>query len=365
MEIYFSTAGINLPMYYGTTISPIFADMILNKSSLKEREQKGKILFNCHTPHFLTAPPEEEIIELLDERKSEYERLRISGEKWEFKRDDQTSEEFFTLIEQLYREDLFYNEDGNPFFDISAAKKRFIEKGTTPRFFPEFYKQEFQEYLQMEEEPQPIRGKLEYGLSLSPFGSDAQIGQVWEQALFPSLSSEDKIILSGPNVLGPYTYRALLIDSLFNDAKNTVAVHSLSKARGSIKQLADNRGRVSLKDLVELSPEMIDPIDFVRYLSATSITDKKNRILGDDSIIRARKTLNKYGNLRKCLEVTKVEPRNEEVHKAMKSVFGITDRLFANTHATSRAFSQREDYQEAWENSIRDYNALTGRKDGI
>ena len=365
MDIYFSTAGINLPMYYGTTIGPVFADMVLNRSSSKENGQKGKILFNCHTSHFSTTPSEEEISGLLEERKSEYERLRISGEGWDFKRDDQMSEEFLPLLERLYEGGLFYTEAGDPFFDISAAKKKFIEKGTKPRFFPEFYGQEFQEYLQMDEEPQPIRGKLEYGLSLSYFGSDARIGQVWEQALFPSLSPGNKILISGPNVLGPYTYRSLLIDSLFNDAENTVAVHSLSKARGSIKQLADNRGRVSLDNLVGLSPGMVDPIDFVRYLSATSITDKKNRILGDDSLVRARKSLNKYGNLGKCLEITEVESRNKGAYEALTSVFGITDNLFSNTHKASKAFSQREDYQEAWESSIRDYNALTGRKHGI
>lgn len=360
MEIYLPTAGINLSMYYGTMIGPVFGDILLRGLSGLEEKTTGKILFNCHSPVFRRDHPEIEIQNLIKEREKELGKLRIHN-AWHFERDDKLEGRLEPYIDMLFSKRIFYLADGEILFDISKLKKDVRDKVDKIKFIPEFYTDEFRKYIESETPPQSIEGRLEYGYNLKKFGANILLSQVWEQAVFPALSDDRKIIISGPNVLGPYSFRAALLCTYSGNSDICLAIHSLAKASNSLKSKLGDRGRLPMDYLIESCSKIVDVSDHLRYMAASTITNKKTITLDENSFVRSRKALVKYYNLHKVLDRKKSKEQQESVEDYIKRIYNITDTFFRNVHLVSQSYSKKEE-TPLWEDCVKDAELITGRR---
>jgi len=360
MEIYLPTAGINLQMYHGTMIGPVFGDILLRGlSSRLEEKVRGRMLFNCHSPVFIKDHSETEIGNLVEERAKEIKRLRLHN-NWQFERDDKIEEKLEPYIDMLFSEEIFYIDNEDILFNISKLKRGVKKKGDKIKVIPEYYEDEFRKYLKSKTPPQSIRGKLKYGFNLKKFGANIILNQVWEQAIFPALSEDNKIILSGPNVLGPYSFRAAMLCAYSGDSDIYLTIHSLAKVADSLKSRLGERGRLPIDYIIESCSGIVDTPDFLRYMATLPINDRKIITLDENSLTKARKALVKYYNLRKVLDREEPEKKQGSIEDYIKTIYCISDKFFRDVHLVSQAYSKKEEIT-LWKNCVRDAELIIGR----
>ena len=239
-------------------------------------------------------------------------------------------------------------------------RKEVKKKLNKVKVVPKYYEKEFKRYLESETPPQSVRGKLEYGFDLKRFGANILLSQVWEQAIFPALSKENKIILSGPNVLGPYSFRAMMLCAYSGNSDTYLAIHSLAKIGESFKSRLNERGRLPMDYLIKSCSDIVDTSDFLRYLAALSVSDKKIITLDEYSLTKTRKALVKYYNLRKVLDRQQSEKTQESIEDRIIRIYNISDNFFRDVHLVGQAYSRKEEIS-LWRDCVRNFELITGR----
>lgn len=359
--VYLSTPGINLPLTYGTIIGPVFGDILLRKMESVRTAAKGNILLNCHTPFFTDQPREETVSSLAEQRNKEYSSLRIT-KGWIFERDDLLHDAMGNSVNELFRKDILFSKDGAPFVNINKLKSLAQERENDVVLVPNYYKKEFHDYLRTKEDSIPCTGKLNYGYKMSSFGfgENTFLSQIWEQILFSTFTDQRKIIISGPNVLGPYTFKAAMTNLVLNDGKINIAVHSLSRLKGDFTLQKHREGQVGLATIAVDHPQ-IDNTSYLRFMASEMISNSKVRLLDESIGTMAKKTILKYQNLEKVLGKTDInDERNLSIEDVINSVYGIADRLFKGLQKVSKDLSGQRVNLAEWTDLSRDLRFVTG-----
>lgn len=360
IDIYVPTPGINIPITYGTRIGPVFGDMILRELNNSGIDAKGNILLNCHTPYFLEPPKEGEVNNLIQSRMSEYEKLRLSP-FWYFERDDRLQDSIGKQFENLSSKGVVYNKDDNLFVNLNKLKSIGKRKTSLVTFYPSYYKNEFEKYLEKEEETKPCEGNLRYGYKLDSYtGRPSFLSQIWEQVLFSTISDNSKVIISGPNVIGPYTFRAVLSNLLLNESPVHVAIHSQSKLRNQ----KERRNQSQLEEMVMrgFRDGLIKESDYLRFTASQMISEDKVKVLDELSTTEARKTILKYYNLSKVLPplMTEYKHHDQSLEQSIESCYDIATHTFNGLHKISKALSDKGSAKD-WPYFSYKFELITGR----
>lgn len=277
-EIYTAPPAINYKLTFGPLISPVYADF-------NRIRYKAPIfcLLNTHSPEFNSSPITNETIdELIRERKKEY---NLTGIVMNYFRDDQYSEQFTEALHKLEENGILKNN----IFDIQKAKNDLDNSIVSFDSENDFYS--FREYLNQKEDMRDLRRNLNYGLEFK----GNKISQVFEQILFASMSNNSKLIVSGRNIAGAYSFQVPLLHQYFSKNPIHISFHSLAKFKNNNTSTASQT--LSLEELHQYNTNKIPFSSFIRYVISKAFENKDVTKFQEQDLIIARKTLIKFQNL--------------------------------------------------------------------
>lgn len=233
----------------------------------------GRILLNAHTPHFTTPPLEHDIASLVDARLAQYEWLRMA-QTYAFTTDREQESLLQEKLTSLIQKGAIIRTEGVQRLDLGLLKATIREKNADISFYPDHYTEQFQQYLHLENENPAIASeKTVFGVKLE---DGKYLHPILEQALYPTFFAGEKVIISGPNVLAPYTFRAALLAAYDSDAPIHVVVHSLLRGEHDTKI---RKSEMEFEGLIRALPPGIPAQSYLRLLAMSYVTKRKTRSL--------------------------------------------------------------------------------------
>lgn len=300
-EIYCSTPGINRSLHIGTLTAPFLMNVIQKYTSKQNSEITGNFLFNCHSPEFNgTSIDKLDLDKIVEDRLHEYSSIGINKSNVIIDRDDKIQNETLSQVSNLMKLGYFFVGSGNIYFDISKAKKDFLNRDLikTVHFFPGMFTKQFVDYLNFVEEPRIISRDLDYGLTSKTLGFTKPISQVQEQILYTARKSSEKLIISGKSVLGHYTFQSVLLNSLLHEQNTSVLIHSTYKVPKGDVIFGNFKGSISSKDIFDLVDSENEGISFLNTILLSSVTSAERAFLNQGLFSKARQLSSKWKNLK-------------------------------------------------------------------
>ena len=245
---------------------------------------------------------------------------------------------------------IIFLEQGDLFINLNRLKEEALKKVDNVFFYPHHYRLEFIDYLKKTEQPRLFTAKLSYGCKLDDLGFDnLTLGQVWEQVLFASETEQELAVISGPNVLGPYTYPAIALHLFKFESPVYVLTHSLASLGKAIPRQRNRKNQLTLEMLLEENSELIEASDYLRCIAGIMYTGNKIRVIDENERMRARKMIIKYENLLKVKPTITHSVNIKDIPDAIEFCFGIFNRTFSNILKISKQYAKGSFQNNDWE----------------